>query len=184
MGGVGDATKFGGIPGIAQGIPVSRTLIGASDDDAPFRMSDGLAPCSRCARPQSEPHPPLRNQSHDGAALGLVLAQVRGHGCQVGPGRHVRDPLGAARRLAALYAFAALVDARQRGHVEDVTHAVLRLLRRALDVGRRDLLGHAGTLQRERLQMNKSVNEKMPIWILGFPGFKGLSILIRGTYGT
>lgn len=88
-------------------------------------MSDGLPPCSRCARPHSEPRPQLQYQSHDAAALGLVLAQVRGHGCQVRPARHVRDPLGAAGRLATLCAFAALVDTRQRCHVEDVAHAVL-----------------------------------------------------------
>lgn len=93
--------------------------------------------CPRC--PPSE-------KSHDRAALGFVLAEVRGHGRQVGSARHVRDPLVGAGRLAALDVLVAFVNARQRGHVENVSDAVLRLLSRALDVGRRNLLGHAGTL--------------------------------------
>lgn len=92
------------------------------------------------------PHP-SPHQSHDGAAFGFVLSEVRGHGGQVGPAGHVRNPLVAAGGFAAFDVFAVLVDARQRGHVENVSDAVLRLLGRALDVGRRDLLGHAGALE-------------------------------------
>lgn len=92
------------------------------------------------------PDPPQSQQSHDGATFGFVLPQVRGHGRQVGPAGHVRNPLVGTGGLAALDVFVVLVDAGQCGHVENVSDAVLRLLRRALDVGRRDLLGHAGTL--------------------------------------
>lgn len=59
----------------------------------------------------------------------------------------MRNPLVAPGDFAAFDVFVVLVDARQRGHVENVSDAVLRLLRRALDVGRRDLLGHAGALK-------------------------------------
>lgn len=58
----------------------------------------------------------------------------------------MRNPLVATGDFAAFDIFA-LVDARQRGHVENVPDAVLRLLGRTLDVGRRDLLGHAGALK-------------------------------------
>lgn len=103
--------------------------------------------------PHSQSNPPQSDQSHDRATFGLVLPEVRGYGRQVGPAGHVRNPLVAAGGLTALDVFVVFVDAGQRGHVENVSDAVLRLLSRALDVGRRDLLGHAGTLRRKRSNM-------------------------------
>lgn len=73
------------------------------------------------------PHP-QSDQSHNGAAFGFVLPEVRGHGGQVRPTGHVRNPLVATGGLAALDIFVVLVDACQRGHVENVSDAVLRLL--------------------------------------------------------
>lgn len=92
------------------------------------------------------PHP-SPDQSHNRAAFGFVLSEVRGHGGQVGPTGHVWNPLVATGGFAAFDIFVVLVDACERGHVENVSDTVLWLLRRALDVGRRDLLGHAGALK-------------------------------------
>lgn len=85
--------------------------------------------------PFLHPHLPeclsrFRQDSHDCTALGFVLAEVRRHGSQVRPaGRHVRDALGRARGFTAFDSFVVLVDASERGHVENVPHAVLRLQR-------------------------------------------------------
>lgn len=73
----------------------------------------------------------------------------------------MRNPLVATGDFAAFDVFVVLVDARQRGHVENVSDAVLRLLGRALDVGRRDLLGHAGALEEER-EVKHGRRRRMP----------------------
>lgn len=75
---------------------------------------------------------------HEQAALGAVLPHSRGAFRVLGPAGHLRDALQAATGADAVQL--RFVDAphrRQRGDVEDVSHAVLRRLGGALCVGHR-----------------------------------------------
>lgn len=94
-------------------------------------------------------------QSHDRATFGFVLPEVRGHGRQVRSTRHVWNPLASTGGLAAFDVFVVFVDAGQCGHMENVSDAVFWLLGWALDVGCRDLLGHAGTLRRKTFRLTE-----------------------------
>ena len=84
-------------------------------------------------------------QSHNSTGLGFGLLEVWHHCGQVRSA--VWDPLGAPGGLVAFDVLVALVDARKRGHVEDVSDAVLRLQGWTLDIGSTDLLGHVGALR-------------------------------------
>lgn len=85
---------------------------------------------------------------HDRTGLGFALEQTW-HGIMLRSTGHVRRSLGGSGRLVTLHVLAALVDAGQSSHVENVSHAVLRLQRRTLDVRSGDLLGHVWALRQK-----------------------------------
>lgn len=78
-------------------------------------------------------------KSHDCAGFGLGLVQMR---VQLWPAGYTRGPLGGSAGLDALHVLVVFTDAGQCGYVKNVSHAVLGLLCRALDVRGRDQLGH------------------------------------------
>lgn len=62
----------------------------------------------------------------------------------------VRHPLSGSGGLPPLHVLVVLVDTGQRGHVEDVSDAVLRLQGGTLQVGGTQLLGCVGALAKEK----------------------------------
>ena len=60
----------------------------------------------------------------------------------------MKHPLGGPERLPSLHVLVVFTDTGQRGHVENVSDAVLRLQRGTLQVGGAQLLGCVGALSK------------------------------------